>query len=191
MPNKARIMLILAAAVFVASIAAAALTFTGNARTAPAESTLGILQSRATSADKLPATVLNSPVASHLPDLTAARHAFNSGGDDIYVAPGTNGTICLMVAGQASFGSCASDAVLDTGVIYIVSPQADGTMNAYLVVPDGYSEATIGSMTVGVIRNVAAFRGAPSSSLATLSGSAGTRNVDLGAQTPTSTVTTS
>jgi hypothetical protein len=183
MPNKARIMLLLAGAVF-ASLTAAALTFSSNGRSAPPSGTVSVLNGAAAASDKLPAGFSNSPAATHLQAATA-RLAQVSIGESIFVSRGaSSSSVCLLVSGNAYFGTCAARQTLISGAIYITTPASDGTMSVYAVVPDGYTTATVGGVSVGVARNSAVLRGVPQSSLLTLSGPAGTRNVDLGNQEP-------
>jgi hypothetical protein len=185
-PSKARILILLAGAVFAVSLTAGALTFATNGRSAPPSDSVGILDRAATAADHLPSAITASPAAAHL-NATASRLSQTANGESVFVAPGTShSTLCLVVTGHAYFGSCASQAALAAGAIYLTSPAGDGTMSVYALVPDGYTTATVGGNSVAVVRNSAVLQGVPESSLLTLSGPNGTRNVDLGAQEPRS-----
>lgn len=159
-----------------------------QARATPPPGTLAILAQPATAADRVPAELLKLPVAEQFasPSAAGARFALTDGGRDYFVIPGKSGTTCLVYVRGAgadfeSGGSCAANALLRTGAIYMTEPQADGTLLASMLVSDGYARATSNGVDSAIRNNVSVLHGA--SQVANLSGSAADR-VDFGAQTP-------
>ena len=144
---------------------------------------LSILNRPATTADQLPAAAANSPLASHLADANAARRAFVEAGTSLYVAAGSGNTDCLIITNSEFGATCAG---LGGGVIYLTAPQTDGTMDVYAAVPDGYSTASAGGLTATVRNNAVWLHAVPlTATTLHLDGPGGSRDVDLGLQTPT------
>lgn len=145
---------------------------------------LSILNRPATAADQLPAAVANSRLANHLAGPNAARRAFEQAGTSLYVAAGSGSTDCLIITNSEFGATCAS---LGNGAIYLTAPQTDGTMDVYAAVPDGYSAASAGGLTATVQNNAVWLHAVPlTATTLHLDGPAGSRDIDLGLQTPPS-----
>lgn len=193
MRRKTRYLFALVAATALAASAATALIVgrqhnDAQARAAAPPGTLAILAQAPTAADRVPAELLELPVAEQFasPSAAGARFALSDGGRDYFVVPGKLGTTCLVYARGAgadfeSGGTCAANGLLRTGAIYMTEPQADGTLLASLLVSDGYARATNNGIDSPVQNNVAVLHGA--SQVLSLSGSTSGR-IDFGAQTP-------
>src|ERR1700704_4232053 len=103
---------------------------------------LSVLNRPRTPGDSLPASVLSSPTSAHFADPNAARLADAIGSRAIYVVPGTNDTMCLVVVEHASgitATDCADRTVLNSGGIVLTSPNPDQTENVVGVVSDNHA----------------------------------------------------
>jgi hypothetical protein len=165
-----------------------------RATTSPPPGTLAILSRAPIAADHVPPELLKLPVAEQFasPSAAGARFALSDDGRDYFVIPGKSGTTCLVYTRGAgadfdSGGTCAANALLRTGAIYITEPEADGTLLASMLVSDGYARATSNGVDVPVRSNVVILHGA--SQVVSLSGSV-TGQVDFGPQTPSGSIST-
>lgn len=143
---------------------------------------LSVLNRPATAADQLPAAVATSRLASHLAGPNSARRAFAQAGTSVYVAAGSGNADCLIVTNSQFAADCAD---LSAGAIYLTAPQTDGTMDVYAAVPDGYTTASAGGLTADVQNNAVWLHAVPlTASTLHLDGPNGSRDIDLGLQTP-------
>jgi hypothetical protein len=114
---------------------------------------------------------------------TQARRVAQAGPGEIYVAPGVDGTLCLLVRdGTGAMSGCADPSVLNTGAIYLSLPQPDGSLRVIGLVRDGVTSASDGVESANVSTNVFVLQHASRS--IKLKSAAGTQTLDLGPQEP-------
>lgn len=146
---------------------------------------MSVLDRPAKASDRLPPALVNSGLASHLDNPASARLALSTGGTNVFVARGRNGTLCLIMTSREFAATCTGRDLLRDGAIYLTTPEADGTMDVYAAVPDGFAEATAGSVNGAVSDNAVWLHGVPlSATTLYLTGRSGSRVVALGLQTP-------
>jgi hypothetical protein len=148
---------------------------------------VSVLSRAATSADQLPRQVLDTPFASHYADPAATRLAATHGSEDIFVTPGTGGTLCLIewdVADQTSASSCADQQLLNTGSIFLSSPNPDGTTSVVGVLADGYTSVQAPNVAVNVRNNVFALDQMQGTKLTLVRQNGRKQAQNLGAQRP-------
>jgi hypothetical protein len=100
---------------------------------------IAALESPATSADALPARVLQLPFARHFADPAAARLALRDAERTVYVVPGRDTSLCLVVV-EANGGiglNCAGRSVLRSGAVWQGTGNDDGSTDIVGVVGDG------------------------------------------------------
>ena len=154
---------------------------------------LSALTAKATSADALPASILELPVADHFLDPSLAREVGKFGDNTYYLIPGTGDTVCLLFVGPdlgagtpESAGTCSglTDAV--TSGVYLIGLDSSGTSTVAVVAPDGISTVRAGGVSAKVANNVAVFTTRDASSLELVNGSLKrSSTIDTGPAAPT------
>jgi hypothetical protein len=144
-----------ASAVAIASLAAGV----GSGRPptpALSDGTVAVLERPARSGDVLPGRVLELPFARHFANSGAARLARRDAERTVYVVPGRDSTLCLIVVEANAVGlNCAGRSVLRSGAVWQGTGQDDGSTDVVGVVGDGVAYArTEGGSRVVVNNNV-------------------------------------
>jgi hypothetical protein len=144
---------------------------------------LAVLKRPATPAD---ARLQNHPVAHQLA-AGSARLAAVRAAEHVYVARGSNGTICLIIENiveNTVAANCAPSTALENGTIYLSRPNSDGTIDVVGVVDDAHSYvADSGGARPALKNNVFAFDRLSGQHIR-LGSVTGERDFDLGPQTP-------
>jgi hypothetical protein len=162
--------------------------YSGSAGPGFANGNVSVLSRAPTSSDRLTTSDLG-PAAGLLSNLRAARLARVVGTQQIYVAPGAAGNICLIVrdsADQSTTVDCAERETLASGTIYISTPDpATRTEDIVGVVSDGVRSVEDPSgKSRPVVANVFTATDVHGQ-LITLTNSSGAQSVvDLGMQFP-------
>lgn len=119
---------------------------------------VSLLSQPAEPSDALPASLLATPMREQLTDPSAARLAFTADSKSLYVAPGVNSTLCIIVVNSGdgtSWGSCSLERNLAGGAITVTNQRAaGGSREVTAIVSDGYAQATAPDTTARVNDNV-------------------------------------
>jgi hypothetical protein len=151
---------------------------------------VSVLNRAPTNADQLPQKVLDTPFVTHYADPAATRLAGTHGSEEIFITPGTNGTLCLIewtASDQTSASSCADRQLLNTGSIFLSSPNPDGTTSVVGVLADGYASVQTPNVAVDVHNNVFTLDEMQGTKLTLVSQNGQEQVQDLGPQQPPST----
>jgi len=163
-------------------------TYSGSAGPGFANGVVSILSRPAAASDRLPASALGSGIR-FLSNPAAARLARIEGTRSIYVAPGTGGTVCLIVrdsADKSTTTDCADRTTLVSGTIYISTPDLVGrTEDIVGIVSDGVqSVADSDGKSRTVDANVFTAAGVQGQVITLTNASGAQSKVDLGLQFP-------
>jgi hypothetical protein len=163
-------------------------SYSGSAGPGFASGKLAVLSRPATAQDALPPTALG-PGAANIPDITAARLSTADGAKRIFVAPGRNGTDCLIVidaAERSAAVDCADANTLISGTIYISLPDSSTqTEDVIGIVSDGVPQVTGPEGQATSVRdNVFTLDGMSGQTVTLTNDRGATSAVDLGTQLP-------
>jgi hypothetical protein len=153
---------------------------------------IALLDRAATSQDALPPAALSTGVASQLASTAAIRFAGTENGASLYLGPGTDDRICLIVYGVAdaagdftdTIATCAKRSLLVNGAIFLQYVKPDGTADVYGAVADGRSGVSEGSKSASVINNVFALTGGTGNAFTVNVAGGGTETVQMGPERP-------
>ena len=126
---------------------------------------------------------MSSPVSEHIGSVGAARRAFTSGDTSLFVAPGRDGTTCLIVVEAEFTATCAPDITQGGDAVLLTSPHGR-VIDVYAVVVDGFTGASVGGKPTAIVHNALLLEGAPLSRSLILFGPKGFRRIDMGPQIP-------
>jgi hypothetical protein len=127
------------------------------------DGSIAALERPGRSADALPARVLELPFARHFANPNAARLVSRDVERSVYVVPGRDATVCLVVVEAEASGialNCAARSLLRSGSVWQGTRTADGAVDIVGVVGDGVTYATADGKTRLPVRgNVFAMSG--------------------------------
>lgn len=131
------------ATVMAVAAVAAGVGFGGPPTPVLSDGSVSALKRPATNADALPARVLELPFARHFADPAKARLALRDGERSVYVVPGRDASLCLVVVEQnGAIGlNCAGRSVLRSGAVWQGTGNDDGSTDIVGIVGDGIAYA--------------------------------------------------
>ena len=181
MPRRRRLLLQVSGlgVVVVTAIAIVAISASGTSNLTSGD--VSILARPVTTADRLPASVLDSPLADQFANHgDGARLSQTSAEAEVFVVPGQDGSLCLVVAwSDATATNCGDPAALDNAAIYLARPVPNGQMDVWGIVAN--SVLTVGGMNA--TNNTFTFHGAESRALPLVT-TDGTRELVIGSLEP-------
>ena len=124
---------------------------------------------------------------------TEARLAVSRADTRYFVGPGSgrsSGDLCLVESKTDSTATtCFARAALSHTAGYIFSPGPPGTMDLAGIAADAFDRASMSGVSTRIVNNVFVFRHVRPTDHLTMYGPQGQLRVDLGAMSPTRTVT--
>lgn len=171
----------------IATWGAAAVLVGGASAAVVLASTGGSEELRISALDGPPAALGQGPLPTDtglglIPNLAEARLVYNRGGEQVFIAPGTNGQTCLISASTEGIGTtCAIPGTTPLGpVVGLGAPRADGSVRIRAIVPDGYLTARVGTSDIAIENNVLVFTLARGQESVEISGPAGRSAIPFG-----------
>lgn len=147
---------------------------------------ISVLQQAPTS---LPPQAVNADFASP----TEARLAITLANVRYFVGPGSgrsNGDLCLVESKTESTATtCFARTALSHTAGYMFSPGPGGTIDLAGIAADAFDRASMSGVSTRIVNNVFVFRHVRATDHITMFGPQGQLRVDLGAMSPTRTVT--
>jgi hypothetical protein len=124
---------------------------------------------------------------------TEARLAISLGNIRYFVGPGSgraSGDLCLVESKTDSTATtCFGRTALSYTAGYLASPGPSGTIDLAGIAADAFDRASMSGVSTRIVNNVFVFRHVPATDHLTMYGPQGQLRVDLGAMSPTRTVT--